>query len=440
MGFHRVIRPALLGCLVATTGCSALLQPLPASWSIPGWPRSNEESAPLDNPPLVERPSVDLPAPSGLRAHAGVYRRIPLRWDPMFYVGVGGYLVESAAAAEGPFTPLQPVWGRGRIAFVDGVETPPLDDGETRYYRLRAFAPDGRLSQASSSVVVSTTATPPASPQGVRAYSAQPREVPLSWRISDESTAAGYVIERSPGPEGPWETLASVNDRYQASFVDEGLGDLRVVYYRVFTMNAGGVRGEPSATVRAVTKAPPLPPLDLRLAGQGLGLNQLRWEPNVEPDIIEYQLLRLLSDEPPVLLATAPPDGTLTIADATVPAGAPRRYALVAVDRTGLVSRPSKPVDAPGIGYSLEGKATADGVKLRWNPRTDEGFVRTRIERENWLGVKILGTTGGGEFLDQEANPDGEYRYRVVLERADGSAAPPSATLVVDALEVAEVH
>ncbi|MGH0032422.1 MAG: fibronectin type III domain-containing protein [Myxococcota bacterium] len=410
-----VLLPVLL-----LAGCTGPLE-LP-------WPYA-EEPAPL-HPPLVAHPPAPLPAPEGLRATSGEYRQVPLQWDPLLTGEVGGYRIERADAREGPFAPLVDVWGRGAIARVDGAGAAPLGDGVTHYYRLRAFSPDGRLSEQVSEVVVGSTAPLPDAPTGLRAYSRQPREVPLSWHASDDPTVAGYVVLRSPSPDGPFEPIAELVGRHTTSHVDGELGDLRVFYYRVAARNPDGVAGEPSPAVRAVTKPEPLPPLGLRVAERRLGAIELAWEPNVEEDLEAYRLYRTESGAAPQRVAEVPADATRAV-DRGVAAGAAITWVLVAVDRDGLESRPSQPVTASGLDYGLRGEATPTGVRLRWNPRTDEGFVGARVERLGWLGGQVLGSSADGSFTDTDVRPGGVYRYVVVLVRAGGGEAPPSPAIDV---------
>jgi fibronectin type 3 domain-containing protein len=272
---------------------------------------------------------------------------------------------------------------------------------------------------------VGTTAPLPDAPADLRAYSRQPREVPLSWRAAEDPRVGGYVVERSPSPDGPFETIAEIDGRHATSHVDRGLGDLRVFYYRVAARNLGGAVGAPSAPVRAVTKPEPLPPLGLRLVSRGLGTNELAWEPNVEPDIAEYQLHRVYPDAAPELVASVPGDHT-SARDTGVGAGQALTYRAVAIDRDGLASRWSDPVEAKGVRYDATAEVRADGIHLRWDPRPGEGFVWARVERESWLGRRVLGTSSDGSFVDRDVERGGVYRYVLVLERPGSVEAPPS--------------
>jgi hypothetical protein len=394
-----------------------------ASWQLP--PGFGSPRAPT-TPPLVTQPASQLPAPEGLRAGSGEYRAIPLKWDPVLAGEVGGYRIEHAQQREGPYLPLVPIWGRGVIAHVDASP----GDATTRFYRIRTFSRDGHLSQNVSGVVVGTTAALPGPPKGLRAYSRQPREVPLAWRASVDPLVAGYRVERSPSPDGPFEAVAELAGRHATAYVDRELGDLRVFFYRVKALNPAGASGAPSESVRAVTKPEPLPPLGLRVESQRLGINVLAWEPNVERDLAEYRLYRIDSALPTQLVGSVSADHTVT-EDRTVASGESVTYALVALDRDGLESRPSEPVQASGERYGLSAEALPDGVHLRWDPRPAEGFVQARIERFSWLRRRVLGASDDGHFIDREALPGASYRYVVVLERAGDDPAPASQPIAV---------
>ena len=392
-----------------------------------------------DEPPaLAVDPPALLPAPEGLRATSGEYREIPLKWDPVLTGDVGGYLVEWATERDGPFAPLRAIEGRGELAHVDRGGEEGLADGVSRFYRIRAFDAARRLSAAQSPVVVGTTAPVPDPPKGLRAYSRQPREVPLSWQASENPTVAGYVVERSPTPEGPFEGGALLEGRHATAVVDRGLGDLRVFYYRVAARNPAGSVGEPSLAVRAVTKPVPLPPLGLHVAVRRLGMNVLMWEPNVETDLAQYRLFRVRQNAEPELVDAVPAD-TTTAADDGVGARERVAYSLVAVDRDGLESQTSEAVEVESEGYSLQASAGPEGVRLTWNPRGDEGFSRARVQRSAWFSRRRTAYSDTGSFLDPDVVPGRRYRYVVVLEGAEGEAAPPSRTVEVRIPQAADI-
>jgi fibronectin type 3 domain-containing protein len=408
--------PLALSCSVAMA-CANL--PVPSIVELPI--RGREELA------VETQPSATLPVPEGLRAQSGEYRLIPLKWDPLLTGDVAGYVVERSPVADGPYTRLAVLRGRGTLALVDRGDDEGLGDGVTYYYRVRAFDAAGHLAREASPLAVGTTARLPDPPEGLRAYSRQPREVPLSWRASGANNVAGYVVERSPSAGGPWEVVAESDDRFASTAIDRDLGDLRVFYYRVSARNAAGVSGPPSEPVRAVTKPVPLPPIELRVAAQSLGTNELEWDPNVEEDLAGYRLFR--SDGRAVATVDA---HTTHATDAFVAAGERVTYSVVAIDLDGLESAPAQGVEVGGQDYDLRAAIVEGAIELRWDPRVGEGYDGAEVERDHWLERARTTRVTGGVFRDTSATAGRRYAYRVTLVRGDGSRAPTSAPVAIE--------
>lgn len=420
----RFARIQLAAVALVTTAC--------ASWAPFGSSFGAPEPAALPEPALVYDPPADLPAPEAVRATSGQYREIPLRWNPVLIPGVAGYVVEGAVSAAGPFRVRATLRDRGVLAWVDrGEPEEALGDGAERFYRVRAFVHDGRLSSTASPVVTATSAPLPAPPDGLRAWSRQPRSIPLTWDPSRDPVVAGYTVERSPNPGGPFEVVAELDGRQSTHLLDTGLGDLRVLYYRVSSRNPGGERGAPSEVLRAVTKPAPLPPIALRVDGRRLGAIALAWEPNVETDLLGYQLRRWHKGSPPETVTYVGADKTRA-EDIGVATETAYDYTLIAVDLDGLESGPSAPVRAVGVGYEWRASVSPQEVRLFWNARTDEGFVRAQITRASGFGQERAFVTENAELHDTDVTPGRTYRYRIQLERSDGQKAPESPPIVVD--------
>jgi fibronectin type 3 domain-containing protein len=419
----------VLVAVALTTGCAMSLDVERARRALSRSPRP-------DAPALVEGSAVALAPPEGVAAADGELRTVPLHWDPVISGDVGGYVVERAFTAEGPFSRAAVLAGRNTTLWVDGGTlaggtTSALDDGVTVFYRLRSFDSAGQIGAQASPVVSATTAAPPDPPTGLRAYSHQPRQVPLTWRASDDPNVTAYRVYRSPSFRGPFEPLAMVDGRFQTLHTDKGLGDLRVFYYRVAAVNRAGGEGRASEPVRSVTKPEPLPPIGLRVASQRLGVNLLAWEPNVETNLVGYRVVRQRAgSETRELVAAVPADQT-TAEDAAVASDEAVRYSLVAVDEDGLASDPAQPIAVTSVGYEVRATVRKDGVHLAWNPRSEEGYSGARVYRQGALSRSELGFVTGSTFVDAEAKPGGRQRYTVVLVRADASLAPASAPVEI---------
>jgi fibronectin type 3 domain-containing protein len=427
-----ILRSRIAACAaLALFACAATACASWPTWSRPPW---LGPTAPPDapEPSLVYDPPAELPAPEGLGATSGQYREIPLGWDPVLMPSVAGYVVESGLSAAGPFRLRATLRDRGVLAWVDrGEPNEPLGDGAARFYRLRAFAHDGRVSSIASPIVTATSAPLPAPPTGLRAWSRQPRSIPLTWDPSEDPIVAGYTVERSPNPGGPFEVVAQLDGRQTTHLLDTGLGDLRVLHYRVSSRNPGGERGAPSDVLRAVTKPAPLPPIALRVDGHRLGAIALAWDPNVETDLLGYRLLRWHKGQPAQTVTYVGSDKTHA-EDIRVAAEESYDYTLIAVDLDGLESRPSAPVHVTGLGYEWHASLSPHEVQLYWNPRPAEGFVRARITRVGALWQERTFVTESAELHDTEVTPGQTYRYRIQLERSDGQQAPASPPIVID--------
>lgn len=438
----------------------------------------------LERPPAPKLPTLQegpaaakLPPPEGLRAVSGELRKVPLKWDPLLAGDVGGYLLERAPTREGPFERLVPIAGALTTTYIDDLTATPEApsrqnaaasggsegmedaeasaeaetsntettapavseaaprgnglDGVTYFYRVRAFTPSGQLAARTSEVVAATTATVPAAPADLRAYSHQPRKVPLSWCASADPTVSGYRVGRSPTSRGPFEPVAEVEGRHNTTYIDQGLGDLRVFYYQVTSLNAAGGEGPPSEPVRAVTKPEPLPPVGLQVVERRLGSNLLGWEPNVEPDIVQYRLLRLREGAAKPESVSTVPHSSLDARDTEVGAGETVTYTLLAFDDDGLESAPGDPVSVRSEDYDLRAEARPDGVHLEWNPRTDEGYRAARIFRQGRLSQREFPAVTGPRFVDTDVKPGRSYRYTVALLTAGGGTAPRSAPVEI---------
>jgi len=431
---RRVARLAALGGLALQLGCAAALDVERArSWLA-------SEEAP-EVPVLSEAPPARLGAVEGVRTVSGELRSIPLRWDPVLAGDVGGYAVERATRTEGPFQRIAVVMGRFQTSYEDrGTDlgskvraresAGDLGDGNTYYYRVRPFDSFGHLGAQVSPPQVGTTAAPPAAPTGFRAYSQLPRQVALSWEPLADPSVTGYVVTRSPSANGNFLRIARLEGRFVTSFVDRGLGDLRVFYYRVAGVNGAGGEGVATPEARAVTKPDPLPPTGVRIAERQLGRNVVAWERNVERDLAGYRVFRRRESGPEELVAEVNAD-TVRVADDAVGAGERLSYDLVAFDRDGLASEPSDPIEAESVGYGLRAEMEGDAVMLRWDESIHRDVAVVRVIAEGGLGDDELARASSPGFAHRGVEPGQTLHYRLIGVREDGSEAPPSPVLEV---------
>ena len=429
-------RLALAACgLAASLGCAAALDVERVRSLLVN---EKEPEAPV----LSEAPPARLGAVEGLRTVSGELRSVPLRWDPVLAGDVGGYAVERATRSEGPFQRIAVVMGRFSISYLDrGADlgskvraresAGDLGDGNTYHYRVRPFDSFGHLGAQVGAPQAGTTAPPPAAPAAFRTWSQLPRQVALSWEPLADPTVSGYVVSRSPSANGNFLPIARLEGRFATTWVDRGLGDLRVFYYQVAGLNGAGGVGEAAEAVRAVTKPDPLPPTGLRIAEQQLGRNVVAWERNVERDLVGYRLFRRRAGAEVDELVAEVNAETVRVADDQVGAGERLAYAVLAFDRDGLESEPSDPIEVASVDYGLRAELDGDTVQLRWDEAIQRDVAAVRVIAEGRLGDDQLARVSESHFAHRGVKAGQTLHYRLVGVRADGSAAPPSPVLEV---------
>jgi len=365
---------------------------------------------------------------------------VPLRWDPLLAGDVGGYAIERSTAADGPFQRIATVMGRFQTAYTDrgadlgaklnARETAgDLGDGNTYYYRVRPFDPRGHLGAQVAPSQSGTTAARPTPPTGFRAYSQLPRQVALSWEPSPDPTVSGYVVSRSPSANGTFLQVAKLKGRFTTTWVDRGLGDLRVFYYHVAAVNAADGTSDPTSATRAVTKPEPLPPIGVRVAERALGRNVVAWERNVERDLAGYRVYRRREGAAREELVAEVSAETFRVSDEAVGASEKLAYSVLAFDRDGLESDRSEPIEAESVGYGLTATVAGRDVTLRWDEGVARELASVRVMKEGAFGSSELARTSETSFVHHGAS--GTMRYRLIGIRPDGSAAPTSPVLEV---------
>ena len=147
--------------------------------------------------------------------------------------------------------------------------------------------------------------------------------------------------------------------------------------------NRFGGESDPGEPVQGVTKAEPLPPIELRVEARRLGTIDLAWTANVEHDLRWYEVWRAerggdgWGEERPIGRTDAP---ATRFSDASVGCGQQVRYRLRARDRDDLVSDHSRPVESTGesVGLRFERSGAGQG-RLHWDARRAEGWPRARV-------------------------------------------------------------
>jgi fibronectin type 3 domain-containing protein len=380
---------------------------------------------------LTFDPPADLHAPERIHIVNTEERQVTLAWDPVLVDDVQGYAILRSAESKGPFELSGRTVSRFGTVFTDrGPEPGSLGDAKTYYYRVHAFDQAGSVSRSFASARAATD-PPPEAPGGLRAYSNRPRLVVLTWDASPSRSVAGYGVYRSPTAAGPWDRVAHVPDRFGTVYEDRVAGDLRVMYYRLTATNRYRGESESTEPVRAVTKAEPLPPVGLKVTDQRLGSVELRWEPNVERDLVEYEVWRArfvgseFGEDERIGVVAAP---SMKLRDDDLGCGERVRYRVRVTDADGLVSEFSRPLEVAGTDIGLRVDSSRDRRVLRWHSDRVEGWMGVRLyKHRRLLPDALLAQASDTRELALPELGSGTHRVAVVLVRPPVGARGPQA-------------
>ena len=355
---------------------------------------------------LSEAPPARIGAVEGLRTLSGELRAIPLRWDPLLAGDVGGYAVERATAADGPYQRIAIVMGRFQTATTDrgadlgaklnARETAgDLGDGNTYYYRVRPFDSRGHLGAQ-------------VAPLAVRHHRRAPRPADGLPRLQP-APAPGRALLRAVGrpDRGRLRDLAQPErernlpaGREARRALRHHLGRPRASATCACSTTAcrrrtpRAARAIPTAAARAVTKPEPLPPVGVHLAERSLGRNVVAWERNVERDLAGYRVLRRRENAERDELVAEVSAETFRVSDDAVGASEKLAYLVLAFDRDGLESETSEPVEDESVGYGLSAEVEGDTVTLRWDEQVQQELASVRVLVGGAFGEAELARAG----------------------------------------------
>jgi len=391
-----------------------------------------------DQPLVFDRGSRLLP-PEGLRVTSNQDRQIALAWDPVLVGDVAGYaILRAKGSGEEAYARVGITKSRFGTVFSDaGASAGALGDGQTYTYRVHPYDTQGRISR-SHAALVATTEPKPDVPDGLQVYSNLPRSAVLSWKPSDATAVSGYAIYRCPTMAGPWERVIFVLGRLNTVYEDTVPGDLRVMYYRIAAVNRFGGESEPTEQpIRAVTKAEPLPPIGLQASASSLGRADLRWAPNVEPDLASYEVWRALANGSgygeEVQIGQVPA-GTTELADGAIGCGENARYRLRATDADALVSLPSEPLELRGADAGLSLARRDGALVVSWDPSRAGHWTGARVsEVRSALPDREVAIVSEGNEVSLPPLETGSEIRVTFLRAGEGNAtleAPPCRLVV----------
>ncbi len=274
---------------------------------------------------------------SFVRAITDLPNRIKLIWRPHQDLRVVGYVVERASVSKpGDWKKQADIKHRLSAEYMDKN----LGDGEVYMYRIRAKLCNGLLTHPSQPVKAITKPLP-LMPGELKATTDLPKTIRLTWEPSPTADVVYYKLYRAPFALGFYSYRAKVEG---TSFEDHVEEDGKLYYYKVTAVDKDGLESQmPESPVIGSTLAKPSPP---SITAAKIAFNQaiITWTP-VDNRAEKYTIIRThwegLSKKEKIFTNIY---GTKFV-DKTMSPGVKYTYRVLEVDKNGIESKPSEPVE-----------------------------------------------------------------------------------------------
>ncbi len=287
--------------------------------------------------PVRVRTAPMIHSVSFVRAITDLPHRIKVIWRPHNDLRVVGYVVERAEVTKPEEWKKQAeIKNRLSAEYMDKN----LGDGEVYMYRIRVKLCNGLVSGPSQPVKAITKPLPKP-PSDLHASTDLPKTIRLTWKPSPTSDVVYYKVYRAPFAIGFYSYRAKVEG---TAFEDHVPEDGKLYYYKVTAVDKDGLESPmPEAPTIGQTLAKPAPPT---ITAAKIAFNQaiITWEPS-DHRAEKYNVIRShwegLGRKKKVFTNIY---GTKFV-DKTMTPGVKYTYRVVEIDRNGLESAPSEPVD-----------------------------------------------------------------------------------------------
>jgi len=353
-----------------------------------------------------------------------------------------GYIVERSMLYNGPYENLTT---RALKRDEEKYRDKEVMGGSTYYYRIRSVDSRGDIGNPSFAVMAQPRSEeyPPA-PENLKAHIGNTR-IRLTWD-SVNFPVAGYFIYKKVEGSDNWTQM---NERltpetlYDIPFGEHNGGKFN---FRITAVGFDSKESKPSRHVEVILpdNLPPNTPHIRAVSGAG-GKAVIDFVPaNPETDTDQFLILRSGTDrEIGVVIGDPLPLNARRFEDPFVEPGQVYWYRIVAVDRAGNRSEPSKPVviqiGTPDIPTPKKPEVEVVTSPFRHVKITFETppfglsvIVQSRKEgNQNWKTV-----TGPVSDIKEAVDPNlvdkGKIQYRIVYRSANGVVGKPSEVVEID--------
>ncbi len=337
---------------------------------------------------------------------------------------------------------LKTLKSRFKTHFVDTTVEP-----NSHYsYKFRTFSADAE--GVDSEKIVLTTLPVLSSVSWIHSITGMPRTAKIIWRPDINERVDKYVIERKTLDNNEWEEIGSVKGRLNAEYIDSGLDDNHVYFYRVRVVTFDNIVSTPSAVVKVLTKALPRSVTNIKVTTNLPRKIKITWSPSAQEDFSQYYLYRSEKlDSGYELIAKL---FNNSFEDKIEEDGKTYFYRVSVVDKDGLESISDKnsiqgkTLNKPEAPAIVNAKLIGSDIKIEWSktdPRS-RTYVVEQTHKEGWFDESTEKFTDikRTSFVDKNVALNSTYSYKVYSVDANGIQSEASMEVKVTTPESTEIQ
>jgi len=264
-------------------------------------------------------------------------RMAKLIWRPHDNPSVKGYIIERQNIENPEWIEIATVESRLQAEYIDM----DLDDNRVYKYRLRAVTYENIKSTPSDIAKVVTKPLPKVV-NNLKATTAQPKKISLSWDANSEKDIAFYNIYRGESGDGSYDYYVKLNE---TTFVDEIEDDGKNYFYVVTAVDEDGLESTKQTNpVHGSTLAKPETPTFIDAIVKNSSAI-LRWKSN-DSRTKSYTIIKTTQESwisSTTQEITGIKDSTITIKD--LKPDTQYRFQVMAVDANNITSVPTEPAN-----------------------------------------------------------------------------------------------
>jgi len=263
----------------------------------------------------------------------GLPRVAKIIWRPHSNEKVKAYIIERKTLDDEDWKKIKTINGRLNAEFVDK----DLKDNYAYMYRVRVLTYDDIISTPSQIVKVVTKALP-ISVSGIKATTALPQEIKITWNKSTQEDFTLYYLYRSAKIDGSYELIAKLHNN---KFVDKIDEDGKSFFYRVSAVDTDGLESiNDKDSIQGMTLSKPNAPaiVEAKLVNNKVELKWSKTDPRSKKYVVVRKQKKGWFDE---TTKTFKPVRITSLVDKEIEPNSTYTYTIVAVDSNGIESKAS---------------------------------------------------------------------------------------------------